>query len=163
MNNPPKILVDSNVWIDSYLGYRANHDASLDFLRTARRCQAALMYGVTKLETIFYVLANEMKKAALREGRTVDEKAANACRAFAWGCIENIRELACAVGADEADVWLATKYRSISDDFEDNILLAAAQRVAVDYLVTTDRVLLNKATVAALAPQDMLTVLEAKL
>jgi hypothetical protein len=33
----------------------------------------------------------------------------------------------------------------------------------VDYLVTSDNVMLNKATVAALAPQDMLSVLEAGL
>ena len=62
-------------------------------------------------------------------------------RAFAWGCIESIRELGTAVGVDTADLWLASKYRSIGSDFEDNVLLAAAKRSNADFIVTWDRVL----------------------
>ena len=47
------------------------------------------------------------------------------------------------------------------DDFEDNFILAAAERAKVDFLVTSDQSLLRKATVAALSPQDMLAVLKA--
>ena len=160
MDEPLKILVDSNVWIDIYLGYRTNHEASLDFLRTAHRSHATLLYGVTKLETVFYVLANEMKKADQREGREIDARAAGACRAFAWGCIENIREIASAIGADEADVWLASKYRSISDDFEDNMVLSAAERGRADYLVTWDDQLLDAPTVRTASPLQMRALLD---
>ena len=40
------------------------------------------------------------------------------------------------------------------------MVLAAAERAKVDYLVTSDKQLIQKATVAALTPQDMLSVLE---
>jgi predicted nucleic acid-binding protein len=62
---------------------------------------------------------------------------------------------------DNSDVWLARKYRTLHDDFEDNFILAAAERAKVDFLVTSDQSLLRKATVAALSPQDMLAVLKA--
>lgn len=41
------------------------------------------------------------------------------------------------------------------------MVLAAAQRAEADYLVTSDRALIQRATVAALAPGDMTAVLGA--
>ena len=77
--------------------------------------------------------------------------------------MEDLHELATAVATDDTDVLTALKFRSLSEDLGDNLVLVAAQRAGVDYLVTSDNVMLNKATVAALAPQDMLSVLEAGL
>lgn len=86
---------------------------------------------------------------------------ARAIAEIAWGCVDNLCEFATAVGLDNSDVWLARKYRTLHDDFEDNFILAAAERAKVDFLVTSDQSLLRKATVAALSPQDMLAVLKA--
>ena len=79
----------------------------------------------------------------------------------AWSCIENMREQAIAIGADESDAWLACKYRPLSEDLEDNFVLAAAERAEVDFIVTGDKTLIQKATVAAYTPQDALKYLEA--
>lgn len=62
---------------------------------------------------------------------------------------------------DEADLWLACRYRTLTWDLEDNVVLAAAQRAEADYLVTSDRALIQRATVAVLAPGDMTAVLGA--
>lgn len=60
-------------------------------------------------------------------------------------------EIATAVGADSSDVWLVRKYQRIHADFEDCMVLAAAQRAKADYLVTSDEALLRHAPVAALS------------
>ena len=62
------------------------------------------------------------------------------------------------MGADSSDVWLARKYQRIHADFEDCMVLAAAQRAKADYLVTSDEALLRHAPVAALSVDDFLAL-----
>ena len=155
-----RILVDSCVWVDNYLGNHPKHDKSLEFLNRAYEAGATLLYGASKLETVFYVLAAEAKRMVRTEKGVVSEADAASARAFAWGCVENIRDCATAVGVDEADLWLASKYRSVGPDFEDNVLLAAAQRAGADYLVTWDAALLRTPTVRTATPTQMITLIE---
>jgi predicted nucleic acid-binding protein len=93
------------------------------------------------------------------KGGVRDADAASA-RAFAWGCLQNMRDFATAVGVDEADLWLASKYRSVSSDFEDNVLIAAAQRANADYLVTWDAALLRTPIVRTATPLEMLALID---
>ena len=88
------------------------------------------------------------------------EPDAIAIQEIAWSCIDNLDEIATAVGVDQSDIWLARKYRTFNSDFEDNLILAAAKRASADFIVTSDQALLTKATVAALTPQDMLNFLQ---
>ncbi len=71
-----------------------------------------------------------------------------------------MRENATAIGADESDVWLACKYRNLSGDLEDNMVMAAAQRARTDFLVTSDANLLRKSTVQAHTIEDAISLLE---
>lgn len=106
------------------------------------------------------MLVRELKRIA-RSVAPVAEGDVQAIRRIAWACVDNMRELATAVGMDESDLWLACKYRTLTWDLEDNVVLAAAQRAEVDYLVTNDWALIQRATVPALTPEDMTKVLEA--
>ena len=160
MDESVRILVDSCVWVDSYLGNHPKHDDSFEFLNRAYTTGATLLYGASKLETVFCVLVAEAKRMVRAEKGVVSEADAASARAFAWGCLENIRSFATAVGVDEADLWLASKYRSVSPDFEDNVLLAAAQRANADYLVTWDAALLRTPTVRTATPTEMLALIE---
>lgn len=93
------------------------------------------------------------------EKRSVGESDALAARAFAWGRVQNIRNLATAVGVDESGIWLVNKYRSISSDLENNVLLAAAQRSGADYVVSWDAGVLRAPVVRTADPVQMLTLL----
>ena len=155
-----RILVDTNVWVDSFLGHRAGHGAALAFLAEAQRNAAQLIYPVGALQDVFAILIMELKRKT-RETRELDETCMNVIRRTAWGCIDALREGATAVGADESDTWLACKYRKLNWDLEDNMVLAAAKRAEADYLVTSDRMLISKANVAAMTPADMAALLEA--
>lgn len=94
------------------------------------------------------------------KGELAEEDAA-AVAEIAWGMVNHLREEAVAVGADQADMWLACKYRSVHEDFEDNLVIAAAQRSGAAYLVTNDERLVKHASVPALGPDDALAALRA--
>lgn len=159
MNSDLKILVDSCVWIDSYLGSHPKHDESLAFLRKAYECGAQLLYGASKIETVFYVLLAEAKRLVRLEKGQIGESDALAARAFAWGCVENMRSFAAAVGVDESDIWLANKYRSFNPDLEDNVLFAAAKRSGADYVVTWDSGVLRTPVAKTADPIQMQALL----
>lgn len=113
MDKSARILVDSCVWVDNYLGHHPRHDDSFAFLNRAYEVGATLLYGASKLETIFYVLVAEAKRMIRAEKGGVRDADAASARAFAWGCLQNMRDFATAVGVDEADLWLASDRKSV--------------------------------------------------
>lgn len=151
-----RILLDTNIWLDNYIDSRPGSAAARDVLAHARACNIQLLYAVTTIRDVFYLVASNFKRALRDEGIPIGEAEATVARQLGWSCIENMRALACAVGADESDVWLASKYRSLHGDFEDDLILAAAQRASVDALVTNDVRLIQKAPLTAMTPADWL-------
>ena len=119
-----------------------------------------LVYPVHILKDVFYLLETGLMRKARAEG-FCSESDYVAIKHLVWGCIENMRENAVAVGADESDAWLACKYRRLSEDLEDNFVLVAAERANADFIVTNDEQLIRKATVAAYSPEDAVRYLEA--
>ena len=75
--------------------------------------------------------------------------AACAAGEVAWSCLSVMDEIATAVACDQADVWMARKQRCLHEDYEDNLVVAAAQRACADCLVTNDQNLLKHSPVAA--------------
>ncbi len=157
-DRPLYILVDTNVWVDSFLGFRTGHSAAMDFLAAATSNAAQLLYPVAALQDIFAILIMEMKRKAMGSGQ-VTEDIAWGIRESAWACIDSVCQNAVSVGAQESDVWLASKFRSLNWDLEDNMVLAAAKRCEADYLVTSDAHLIQKANLAAYKPSDMAKLL----
>lgn len=149
----PIALVDTNVWLDNYLVDRPGSTASRAFLDEARKQGVQLVYPVHCLSAFFLLVQAHLKRIVREQGE-LSESDALAIREIAWSCVENLRALAVAVGADESDAWKSCKYRSLTNDLEDNLVLAAAERVPVDFLVTNDRGLLGKSTVNAYTPED---------
>lgn len=162
MNDTLRLLVDTNVWIDSYLVSRANHEQSFALINKAIDAESTLLYGSSKLETVFYVIRAAAKREIRAQKGELDEADAQLALRYAWGCVNNICDIATGVGVDQADIWLARKYRVYHPDMEDNVLLAAAGRCEADYLVTWDEQLLKNASalVRAVTPVTMCTVLE---
>ena len=84
----------------------------------------------------------------------LSEGHAQAIAAYAAAYATNVDEIASFVGAGSSDVWLVRKYQRVHADFEDCMVLAAAQRAEADYLATSDEALLRHAPVAALSVDD---------
>ena len=55
---------------------------------------------------------------------------------------------------------MARKLRGIHNDLEDNLMIAAAERINADYIVTSDIKLIENPHVKAMTAEDMLTHLK---
>lgn len=148
----PIVLVDTNVWLDNYLPDRVGSASAKEFLARAHAGGMQLVYAVHGLKDVYYIIQREMKRLAHMNGN-LTEASALAIRASARACIENMRELATAVGADESDAWMACRYLACNDDLEDNFVLAAAKRARADYIITNDETLMRKSTVPTITAE----------
>lgn len=158
-----QILLDTGVWLDFFISGRAGSATAIRLVRDAVGRGVRLLYPARAVCDLFYEIRRDAANWVRSSASEVSRDDLRACQDYAWACLEDLREMADAVAVDDSDIWVALRYRTLSEDLEGNFVLAAAQRSGADYLVTTDRVLLAKATVAALAPQDMLKVLESGL
>lgn len=156
------ILLDTNVWADYYVPNRVNHDAAAKLIDSACAQGIGLLYAVNSSRDVYYRICADMKRECRDacDGKLTDSQAL-ACRAMGWSCIDHMTEIATAVGCDTSDVWLARKQRNIHGDYEDNLVIAAAQRAQADFLVTGDKALLQHCPVVALDVEDMIAYLEA--
>ena len=132
---PPVFLVDTNVWLDNYLGFRPNHRTSCEFLDEALAQGAALCHAATTAKDVHLFTCSFLKKAARERGEEIDEGL--------------------------SDFWLASKLSAFNGDIEDNLVMACAERAKADYVVTRDKGLLRRSTVCALAPEDATALLRA--
>ena len=156
-----RILLDTNVWLDAFLPDRFAGSVARELISLALRCGVNLLYPVHIVPDVFYLSFIDIKR--LIRGQGTDELVAQAARTTAWEYVNTMRETATAVGADESDVWLASRWEYVHNDVEDNMVLAAAKRAKVDYLVSGDKKLLSHAALAgivAVSPEGMLGVLQ---
>ena len=156
---PSSLVIDTCVWVDNYLGTRPGSGEARSLLDAAIRLDIDLLYAITSAKDVYYLVAQVLKRERAREGVPLTPSLVAANKETAWACVENMERNATAVGLDASDVWLAHKFKPVHDDFEDNLVVAAARRAKADYLVTNDERLLRHSPVAALSPRDMLALL----
>ena len=145
----PVFLVDTNVWLDNYLGFRPNHRASCEFLDEAVERGATLCHAATTAKDVHFFTCSTLKKAAREKGEAVDEAFALAANRLAWANLLS-------------DFWVASKLSAFNGDIEDNLIMACAERAKADYIATRDKGLLRRSTVCALAPEDATALLRAR-
>lgn len=158
MPQPSRVLLDTNVWLDAFDGARPRSREASELIDVCVCKGIDLLYAVGTSKDVFYLVGASLKRQARTAGTALSEGQARAIAAYAAACVTNMDEIATAVGADSSDVWLARKYQRIHADFEDCMVLAAAQRAKADYLVTSDEALLRHAPVAALSVDDFLAL-----
>lgn len=159
------LLLDTNVWLDNYNAERPHAEEARALINHALTYEIPLLYSPLSLKDVFFITTLSLKqqlRKACNENGVSPEQQAQAAKEFAWGCVNNMQEIATAIGLDQSDAWLAKKYRGIHNDIEDNLILAAAHRVPGCYLVTEDVQLRSNAPIPALTSQAMLSLLPAE-
>ena len=155
------LVLDANVWLDFYLGNRPGHDTARSLIQAAQERGLNLLVPITVLDTFVYLMRIELKALEQAERGEVSERAGAAIRETAWAALDNLLEIATPLGAGVAEARIAYKYRRLHNDFEDNLIVAAVQKLDGAYLVSNDRSLLQHAPVAALDSHDALALVEA--
>ena len=123
--------------------------------------QIALLYAASSVKDVYYLLEEREKRRVRASGAEVTATIAAAVNEYAWGCVLSMGEMATVVPVDQSDLWIATKFRTVHEDLEDDLVLAAMERSQADFLVTSDETLLRKSPVAALSPHDLLALMTA--
>lgn len=152
------VLLDTNVWLDLFDGGRPHSTESAELAGVCMRSGISLTYAAISIKDIYYLIASRLKREARAEGE-LSHGSARAAEMYASSCVRTMDEIACAVGLDLSDVWMAQKYQRVHSDFEDCLILAAAKRSQCDFLITSDEELLKHAPVAALSIADALRLL----
>ena len=157
-----KVLCDTGIWLDYFLGNRPLHDAARLLVHVCEREGITLLVSPTTLNDFFYLCQLELCQATRKATGGLTDQQEHAAHEVAWAGLENLSEIATVVLADASDVWLARNHRSVHGDFEDDLIVAAAQRAKVDFLITNDETLLRHAPVAALTAEDAVKVLKSR-
>lgn len=151
-----KLLLDTNVWLDFFDVTRPGNAVATAFIERMLERGHMLLYALGSAKDTYYVLEGAAKRTLRAMYGGLSPEGSRAAEGFAWDCICTLRSFATCVGADESDLWLAEKSHIVHRDFEDDLVIAAAQRSGADVLVTSDAALLAHAPVAAMTPADAL-------
>lgn len=157
MKSGPTLLIDTNIWIDAFDGDRKQHMRAHVLLDTAFERGVTLAFAVSSLKDVYYALSSALKRQSRTVNGVLSEEDARSAEAYAWACVQNMKEIATPVAVDVSDVWLAGKFRSQMHDFEDALVAAAASRCHADVLVTNDERFLRHSPVNAMDAADALT------
>lgn len=157
--NRPTFLLDTNVLVDHYIGRGPRHDEVGRFIVAATARDIPLYIASLSLKDLFFIVEQDMKQTLRAAKGSLDPDGAAAARETAWSCVLNALGFALVVPVGYNEVLQAVTNRPQHDDFEDDLVVAAAQRANIDYLVTSDRALARHAPTACLDPKEALELL----
>ena len=151
------LLIDTDVWIDYFLGSREAIDRITALFGMAADRGIALAYAPTSLKDVFYIIPRRLRAMAIAEGDAFDERS---FLPVAWSCVRKITEIGVAAPQALAECELAWMLRGTHGDLEDNLVIAAAETCNADYVVTDDSEMLEHFSPACITPEQALRLLE---
>ena len=149
--NPPCLLLDTNVWLETFIPNRPHRKDVQELFAEARKHDATLAFSSQTALNVYQKVRKDGKKWSRDQG-ILDEP-------MARDCVNEMQSIATAVPTDMGDLYLACKHRDTHDDLEDDLVIAACQKACANYLVTLDRKLLEHAPVKAVTPAQMVGLL----
>ncbi|MBR3235735.1 MAG: PIN domain-containing protein [Atopobiaceae bacterium] len=155
-----RIMLDTNVLVDYYLGREPGCSACKRIIELSNGSHALYVAAVS-LKDVYYLVGATLKRLQRLEAGTLTESDALACTEIAWSCVRNAMEVALVANTGRRECLDAIVYRSVHNDFEDNLVLAAARSSEVDIIVTCDERLAQHSPMGALSPQALVRLLEA--
>ena len=154
-----RFLVDSNVWLDAFVDRSRSHDAAASFLKKARLRNIPLFTAIEVTKDVYYLVSLELKRMQRAQTGTVTEPFANAVREAAWSCVSTMRRQSTIVAADMSDMVEAITLRADHDDYEDNLVVAAAMRAGATHIVSSDRQLQAHSPIACIGIDEALELI----
>lgn len=147
-----KLLVDTNVWLDYFMGEGPELEATKALVALAHAGSLTLLYAPTTAKDLFYLIPRRLRRLGPDDGTSFQPAA--------WACVDKLMELAVAAPLSLPECELARILRQSLPDFEDNLILAAAETATADYVVTQDRAFLAAVPEACITPRRALELFE---
>ena len=158
MIRPRSLLLDTNIWLDYFLGTGSSIDAISQIVESGASGSVSLLFAPTSAKDLFYILPRRLRRASGGTSPGCGEDASY--RAVAWACVERMMELAVAAPLSHAECQLARMLGDELADFEDDLIVAAAETANADLIVTNDRAFLRSMPEACVTPERACRLLE---
>lgn len=138
-NDGNRVLFDTNAWMYYFFGSGAQGSDVLSLVDCCIENGCDILYAPTTVKDLFYLIPRYFRR--LPAGEKISTASG---RAVAWGVIDALMEIATAAPVAVGECELARMLRSKHPDFEDNLMLAAAERGGARFVVTYDEQLLRR-------------------
>ncbi len=154
------VLFDTNVWLDSYMGFRRQCADASKAISLANENDLVIYYCPTSLKDVFYTIGNTLKAQMRLNGEEVTQQRALSIREIARGCADNMSWLGISAPLGEGQVRRAMMLKGTYPDLEDDLILACLEVEGIDAFVTSDKALLGKSPVPAFTPATFIEYLQ---
>lgn len=152
---PSRLLLDTNVWLDYFFCRSESVAVISKLIASSFDGELVLMYAPSSAKDLFYLIPRYL----VRLEETGQECSAASRKAVAWACLQKMMELAVAAPQSFAECELARVLKNAHDDFEDNLIVAAAETAEVDYVVTEDEGLRSAMPEVCISPERALELM----
>ena len=150
-----RLLLDTNVWVDYFHGVGPGVAAIEEIVSRGLKGKVHLLYAPTSAKDVFYLISRRLRQTDAR-----GSSSSASFTAAASACVRRMMEVADAAPQSYAECELACLLRSNFDDFEDNLIIAAAETDKADYVVTSDRLFLQALPEACITPDRAVALLD---
>ena len=157
-----KIVLDTNVVVDYLMGRETACSDCKQLILAHEAGRHAVYVSALSLKDAFFLVSMQLKRMERRATGDLSDAMAKAAKDVAWACVQQLVDCLLVVPVGRGESFRALAYRSVHDDFGDDLIVAAALHAGADYLVTNDETLLKHAPIACLSSADMLAMLEAE-
>ena len=157
-----KVMLDTNVVVDYLMGREPGCSDCAKLIAMHAACELAVYVAALALKDAYYLVSMQLKRMERKASGSLSEGMAQAANEVAWSCVRQLVENMVVVPTGRAECLHALVFRSVHDDFEDDLIVATARSADVDYLVTNDQGLLKHAPIACLSSADAAALLESE-
>ena len=154
--SPKLLLVDTCAWIPYLVGEEPGYAEVRELFEECVRRDVTLLYTPTTLKDVFYIVPRRLRRAAIEAGEDVEGLS---FAPAAWACARTMTDIAVAVPQALPECDLAWMLRNEHDDFEDSLILACAETCGADFVVTYDKLLLERFSPACVTPAQASSLL----
>ena len=161
-NTAPNVFLDTNVLVDYHLGRQPQGGACTELIGLLWKLGTTPYIAAVSLKDLFYLVSAHIKQSVRKEKGALIQVDTRIASKIAWACVEQTLDIAEIVPLRRPECLRARDLRALHDDFEDDLVLAAAEHSGADYFVTSDDALRKHASIACLSPSDMVTLLKSK-
>ena len=155
-----KALLDTNVWLNYYAG-RADGESSKIAIKKLVAANWEIYACATSTKDVYYLLRVYLKSQYNKNGvQGFKQSQINAIDEVAWKSIEHMMAIAKLVSVEPSDCKRALQLRETHSDYEDNLIIASAESINADLLITSDKTLLKHAPIKTTTPAQICKELE---
>lgn len=150
-------MVDTNVALNYALGNEITVDEIRRFLDTCVDKDVDVLLAATSLKDMFYIMPRVYRRQLSRNNAGLSQRELDSrIRDASWQAVRDAMMLYGIVSVDQDVCEDAMELRRHHPDFEDNLVMAAADTVLAKYVVTYDEQLIDHFPGMCMTPKQVL-------